>query len=144
MTNGRIQTKTVEANNIIMNTSDVSYDFKYNTPNKLICSIDLSMVTEKDEFYNVQLKPNSKISKIELLTNNLSFLEKSPIITLNLNDEKLIEFDLDSIHGNVFMFDSKKVESMTLKLNKLSLGMVYIVYDQHLMAEVSNTELVRS
>lgn len=140
MVKGSLDIKTLNSNNVNIVTPEITYDLKYITPTKFTNAIDLSNITTTDVFYNIDILPHQNISKIQLLTKDLLY-NKLPMVNIKLNGNEIMSTLLDAVNSCSFMLDSTKIETLQLKLDNLSDGMLYIIYDHTLLPDVSNTTL---
>ena len=140
MVSGNMNVSTLNSNNINLVTPSVTYDLQYTTPTKMTSSVDLSGIQQTNSFYNIDVLPNENVSRIQLVTKNLNHVEL-PTVDLNLNGKNIMTTSVDAINSCSFMLDSKKIESLEIKLDKLCNGMLYIIYEHTLLPDVSNTTL---
>ena len=143
MVNGSMNIKALKSNSINMITPEVDYDFKFTTPSKLTSSINLAEITTVDMFYKANVLHNQNVSKIQLVTKNVvsDMYSKDTVITLNLNGKNIMTAPLDAVDSCSFMIEAKKIESLEIKLDKLSEGMLYIIYEHSLLPAEANTSL---
>ena len=60
---------------------------------------------------------------------------------INLNGKNIMIAPLDAVDSCSFMIEAKKIESLEIKLDKLSEGMLYIIYEHSLLPAEANTSL---